>query len=311
MTPPSLPRGLRCAIPFLALCSAAIAANPKPQPLPKCFVWRVTNAKAPFYLVGSIHALNAKDYPLPTPYDIALKDAQRFLFEFNLNQEDEFGRKFSAAGKYPAGQDLRTKIHPPTLAWLRKNTEEIDWSYSKSDKKFHATARSFDNSLQYRPWWIAHHYFDIHGYTDITDERGVDNYMAVRARKAGKQIAGLESVDEHIAVLSGLSDMDSEIVLLDTLVYSSQAATQFNRVRSAWRRGDTAAMWDSDARLRKEAFWIAGRLVDQRNIRWIPRIVAEIKTGKPTAIVAGAMHFSGPNSVVTLLQKRGYTVEQL
>jgi uncharacterized protein YbaP (TraB family) len=30
-----------------------------------------------------------------------------------------------------------------------------------------------------------------------------------------------------------------------------------------------------------------------------------------TAIVAGALHFSGPRSVIALLQKRGYVIEQL
>jgi uncharacterized protein YbaP (TraB family) len=52
-------------------------------------------------------------------------------------------------------------------------------------------------------------------------------------------------------------------------------------------------------------------LVDDRNVKWIPRIEAELKTGKPTAIVAGALHFSGPHSVIALLQARGYKVEQL
>jgi uncharacterized protein YbaP (TraB family) len=82
------------------------------QALPKCCVWRVTNAKAPFYLVGSIHALSKKDYPLPAPYEIALKDATRLLFEFNPTQHAEFETKFAAAAKYPPGQDLRSKIHP-------------------------------------------------------------------------------------------------------------------------------------------------------------------------------------------------------
>ena len=43
----------------------------------------------------------------------------------------------------------------------------------------------------------------------------------------------------------------------------------------------------------------------------MPRTEAELKSGKPTAIVAGALHFSGPNSVVALLEKRGYKIEQL
>ncbi|HEV2096299.1 MAG TPA: TraB/GumN family protein, partial [Chthoniobacterales bacterium] len=67
----------------------------------------------------------------------------------------------------------------------------------------------------------------------------------------------------------------------------------------------------SDARLRKEAWWIAQRLVEERNVRWLPRIEREIKSGTPTAVVAGALHYSGPNSVIALLRKRGYEIEQL
>jgi uncharacterized protein YbaP (TraB family) len=43
----------------------------------------------------------------------------------------------------------------------------------------------------------------------------------------------------------------------------------------------------------------------------VPRIEAAIKSGKPTLIVAGALHFSGPRSVIALLQTRGYKIEQL
>src|SRR5204862_3527427 len=71
------------------------------QALPKCCVWRVINAKAPFYLVGSIHALGKKDYPLPAPYEIALKDSGRLLFEFDTTQHAEFEAKLPAAAKYP------------------------------------------------------------------------------------------------------------------------------------------------------------------------------------------------------------------
>jgi uncharacterized protein YbaP (TraB family) len=82
-------------------------------------------------------------------------------------------------------------------------------------------------------------------------------------------------------------------------------------MRTAWREGDTATLWAGDARLRAEAPRIAARFVDERNFKWMPRILSELESGKPTAIVAGALHFSGPNSVVTLLEKRGYKIEQL
>src|SRR6266542_6288806 len=117
------------------------------QRLPKCCVWRVTNAKAPFYLVGSIHALSKKDYPLPKPYDVALKDSTRFVFEFDPTQHAEFQKKFEAAAKYPPGQDLRSKISPELLAWLRKNMFTVipDARDGKGERFV-----SFDSQLCYK-----------------------------------------------------------------------------------------------------------------------------------------------------------------
>src|SRR6186997_433820 len=120
----------------LILAPLATDAAPQSKKFPKCCVWRVTNAKATFYLVGSIHALSKKDYPLPAPYEIALRNSGRFLFEFDPNRHVEFEKKFEAAGKYPRGQDIRSKIHPELLAWLRENilTVEADHRQGRREK---------------------------------------------------------------------------------------------------------------------------------------------------------------------------------
>ena len=278
------------------------------QALPKCCVWRVTNAKAPFYLVGSIHALGKKDYPLPAPYEIALKDSGRLLFEFDPTQHAEFEAKFAAAAKYPPGQDLRSKIHPELFAWLKQNIVAVNVDPHRGKR---SRVEGFDGGLGYKPWWIAQHLFDTSTYRDASASHGLDNYLVDGAKKLGKEIAGLESVDEHVAVLGGLSDRDGEIILRDALTHPKNGPAEFNRMLKAWRRGDTAVLGIGDAQLRSEAPWIAARFIDKRNVKWIPRIEAELKSGKSTAIVAGALHFCGPNSVVKLLEKRGYKIEQL
>ena len=281
---------------------------PAAQALPKCCVWRVTNAKAPFYLVGSIHALSKKDYPLPAPYEIALKDSGQLLFEFDPTQHAEFEAKFAAAAKYPPGQDLRSKIHPELFAWLKQNMVAVNVDPRRGKR---SRVEGFDGGLGYKPWWIAQHLFDTSTYRSASASHGLDNYFVDGAKKLGKEIAGLESVDEHVAVLGGLSDRDGEIILRDALTRPKNGPAEFNRMLKAWRRGDTAALRAGDAQLRREAPWIAARFVDNRNIKWIPRIETELKSGKSTAIVAGALHFCGPNSVVKLLEKRGYKIEQL
>ena len=295
---------------FFALTLAPLATDAAPQrkTFPKCCVWRVTNAKAPFYLVGSIHALGKKDYPLPKPYDVALKSSTRFLFEFDPTQHVEFQKKFEAAAKYPPGQDLRSKISPELLAWLRKNMfTVIPEAPSGKDERF----ASFDSQLRYKPWWIAQHLAAPASYSKASPSHGLDNYFVDHAIQSGKEIGGLESVNEHVAVMGGLSDRDSEFMLQDALSQPDNVDKESGRMYKAWRKGDTDALWAGDAHLRTKAPTIAARFVDDRNVRWVPRIEAALKTGKPTAIVAGALHFSGPRSVISLLQKRGYVIEQL
>ena len=293
------------------LCSVAVAfAIPAHavQAGPKCCVWRVTNAKGPFYLVGSVHTLGQDDYPLPAPYEIALKDAKRFLFEFDPTRQAEFENKLDAAAKYPPGQDISSKIAPELFAWLQQNISTVN-SDVRRGKKSQGTG--FNSGLGYKPWWIAQHLVDKNAYSNVSASPGLDDYFLVRAQRMGKEIRGLESVDEHVAVLGGLSDRDGEIILRDALTPQKNGAAQLSRMRKAWRKGDTASLWAGDARFRKEAPWIAARFVDERNRKWVSRIEAELKSGRPTAIVAGALHFSGPNSIVRLLKKRGYKIEQL
>src|SRR5213595_1728677 len=116
------------------------------QKHPKSCVWRVTNAKAPFYLVGSIHALSKKDYPLPGPYEVALKDSTRFVFEIDPSRGDEFEKKFEAAAKYPRGQDIRSKIDPTLLSWLRQNILTVNPDPRRGKQ---SRAAGFDSELRY------------------------------------------------------------------------------------------------------------------------------------------------------------------
>ena len=268
----------------------------------------MTNAKAPFYLVGSIHALSKNDYPLPRAYEIALRESKRFLFEFDPNRHVEFEKKFAAAGKYPRGQNIRSKIDPELLTWLRQNITAIIPDNRRARRGQNGNV---DSELNYKPWWIAQHLVGPVTYTKSSLSHGLDNYFVDHAIRTKKEIAGLESVDEHVAVMGGLSDRDSEFILRDALEQPDNAEKEFSRMHKAWLKGDTDALWAGDSHLRTQAQWIAARFVDNRNIKWVPRIEAELKRGKPTAIVAGALHFSGPNSVVKLLEKRGYTIEQL
>jgi uncharacterized protein YbaP (TraB family) len=96
----------------------------QPVPAGRPCVWSVTNAATPCYLIGTIHALSGRGYPLPPPYYQALKESQQSFFEVapDPTSEADFGKKFDSATTYAAGDEIRHHIHPKTWAFLEKNS---------------------------------------------------------------------------------------------------------------------------------------------------------------------------------------------
>jgi len=272
-------------------------------------VWRITNTPAPCYLVGTVHALSGKDYPLPPPYYQALKESQQFYFEVAPDQqsENQFGKLLDEATTYAKGDEIRHHIHPKTWDFLEKKFRNSNYL----GHGFHFGDHYVDDMENLRPWAITFYIWGIRGYSDIYSENGVDRYISFQAMRAGKACDGLESSAQHVEVLRGMADIDAELMLLDVLVRGDKRRDDFNEMRDAWRHGDVAKLVILERRDRDLNPGGEMRLLDYRNLRWIPKIQAAMNSGKSAAIVAGANHFCGPNSVVDLLQKNGYKIEQL
>ncbi len=169
----------------------------------------------------------------------------------------------------------------------------------------------FDQMAKYKPWFIGYAIWGVRGYSDVFSELGVDNHLARKARLHGKQVKGLVPMEEHIQVLGGLSDIESEIVLLNALVRGDRRRDDYNKGRELWKKGDLQGLLAFDRATAKHTAAFNRRLLDDRNKRWIPVIEGAIKSKTPTTVVAGALHFVGPNNVLALLQQRGYRFEQM
>jgi len=256
-------------------------------------LWRVTNARAPFYLLGSVHALQRTDYEKAPEVEQAVKQCQLILFEVDPKQEQTFAKKLGEAARLPRGQQIRGKISPKTYDYLRKITVNgmAEWQHLY-------------------PWAIAM-LLDYPALRGVSSIYGVDNHVAEMARRYSKRTGGIETVDEHVRVFSDMHMIEGEVYLLQALVHAAEASPQFRLDVAAWKSGDTNRLYAMHVKRITEAPTVYWRLLDQRNAKWIPRLESAIKSGTPTLVVAGALHFSGPRSVIALLQKRGYKIEQL
>ncbi|UMY65487.1 MULTISPECIES: TraB/GumN family protein [unclassified Flavobacterium] len=140
--------------------------------------------------------------------------------------------------------------------------------------------------------------------------KSIEEALMTEAKNYGEETFGLETVEEQLAVFDaipykiqmeelvktargdGQNDMDelAELVKLygDKDLDALVAASEKSENRTTAEFGDV--------------------LLKDRNKNWIPRILRLIKE-KPTFFGVGAAHLGGPDGVIRLLRKMGYTVE--
>src|SRR5580765_3783560 len=104
-----------------ALIATICPANAVPPR--KGFLWRVVNAPAPFYLVGSMHALRRDDYPADLDeINRAIYQSQKFIYERDPKANDQtlLAQRLNAQAAYPRGVTIQQRVSPSTFALLKR-----------------------------------------------------------------------------------------------------------------------------------------------------------------------------------------------
>jgi len=261
-------------------------------------VWRVTSgAGNVLYLAGSIHALKSTDYPLPSAYNRAFDASDRLVCEVDPKALDKSSKGLLKAGEYPKGDSLKNHVDSRTYDYLRRLFKLMD----VPETKF----------ARYRPWFLSL-MLQEPALNGISETLGVEEFLTRRAQANSKPVLGLESAREHADIFLGLTDRQSEAMLLIMFIPAERGrGSAGNALADAWRRGDV----DTDTRIFMDGFRdfpsLADRLLTNRNRHWIPKIEGYLRSGKTYLVVAGAAHMGGPNGVLALLRARGYRIEQL
>lgn len=277
---------LRVSLLLLAVClpSAVHAASP---------VWKVTGPEGgTLYVGGSVHALRESDYPLPAAFDQALAASSRVVFE--VDEKGISSKQVLKQGEYPRGDSLQNHVDPRTYAYLRK----VFGLLGVPEAKF----------SRYRPWFLTLLFWSSGG-EGLSSDLGVESYLTKRARAARKPTLGLVTAQEHLNVFVGLSERQSEAVLL--LTFIPQSGTSRKATIALWRKGDVESLWRQTKASFSDYPAFAERIIEARNRMWLPKIESYLRSKATCFVVVGAAHLGGPEGVLNLLKQRGCKIEQL
>lgn len=284
---PSAGRWLAGAMIALAVCPGFAQA--------KTSVWKVTAPDGKvLYLGGTVHRLRSKDYPLPAAYNRAFELSQRLAFEVSPDKLSTSPERWEKAGLYPAGDELRRHVDPRTYDYVAKVFGRMGVPVAKLNRC--------------RPWFLVYLLASSGG----GGGPGVEDYFTARAQQNSRKVDSLETVEEAMQTFSGLSERQSEALLLVTFIQAKGGEQKIgsDTVYAAWRNGDADQCARAIHAEYRDFPAMADRLLNLRNRAWIPKVESWIRSGQTYFVLAGAAHFGGSDGLLALLRARGYQIEQ-
>ncbi|HUR06790.1 MAG TPA: TraB/GumN family protein, partial [Nonomuraea sp.] len=273
-----------------------------PQALPPArhFVWRVAKNDAPVaWLVGSVHVLKSDAYPLPDVFQKAFRESGVLIEEVDLGAANDMAAVMPAASKalLTGGATLGQLLDRETYALVESK----------------AAAAGVPMLLleRVKPWMVAMTLsVPALRQAGFDPALGLDQHFFDRAQADKRPVRGLETVAYQIDRLDGLS-LEVQIAMLKAVL--SDVDTQVaavGEIVAAWRAGDVAALEQVLLQEFRESPAVYQRLLVERNEAWTPKIAACAAEPRPCLVVVGGAHLVGPDSVVALLRRAGFTVEQ-
>jgi len=287
------PRLVRASVALLLILLAGEARA-------ESSVWVVTSPAATVYLAGSYHILRSSDYPLPSEFDVAYQRSARIVFEVPPGEMEkpEVQARLARMAVYEDGSTLRQHLAPR--------------AYGKVEAFCRERGYPLTQFQSLRPWMLAMTLMILEMQRlGLQPTGGVDEFFDAKARKDGKAIEGLETVDEQIGYVTLLDrGMDDELVI-QTVGELQQLSAKLAAFVNAWKTGDERGLEEyvlEELRAYPPLYRV---LIVERNQRWVKRIEGYLTQPARVMVIVGAGHMVGGDGLLEALRKRGYTVTKL
>jgi uncharacterized protein YbaP (TraB family) len=284
------------------LLALSVALAPAPAfARGKHILWTVQGKQNTVYLLGSIHVLRAGDAALSDVAERAYDDAEQLVMEVDLDDPGETDpmamlEVMQRKALLPEGQSLRGVLG-----------SDYD-SVNRRAQQAGLDLALFDG---FAPWMVATTLLQLElAKRGFSPEFGIEQVLARRAAGDEKPVQGLETTAQQLELLAGMPMPMQKRFLIMTLDDSAQIDEEIGELVGAWQAGDTDAL----AALLSDEFDefpdLYRRLTVDRNRAWVGRLADLLDDRDDYLVVVGALHLVGENSVVDLLEQRGYEVVQ-
>jgi uncharacterized protein len=282
---------LACACVALLLCTAAQAEQH--------ILWSLQGKTNKVYLLGSIHLLRPSE-TLPAAIDSAYADAQQLVMEIDMDDLDsaKMQQDVLELAMQPPDRTLQQQLGPEAYQQVISKAQPLGIEPALLD--------------HFKPWFAAFTIVQAQMMKlGLASDSGVEWRITRRAAQDHKPIRGLETPREQLEIMARLPEKQQREFLLYSVEDAQRMASELEDLLLAWRSGDAPKM----AKLLQEGFDeypdLYRPLTVERNRKWVPQIEQLLGDKDDYLVVVGALHLVGKDSVIDLLERKGYKVKQL
>jgi len=313
------------AAPVLAQCAgqnlfqqmppdklAALTAAADAVPFPRGNYWRATKGDATVTLIGTYHFDDPRHDPTLATITPVIQSASTVLVE--AGPEEEKALKDLIA-RDPGKMMI---MDGPTL--LEQLPPDV-WTQLSQALSQRGIPGFMAAKLQ--PWYVAV-LLSVPpcAMAQMQDPKGLDGLVIDTAEAAGVPVRGMEPFDTVFKIFGEMTQAEMVAMIQSTLAVEPQAEDYSATLADSYFAGESRIIWEymrdvsyampgyTRAQVDAEFARMEQLLMVSRNQAWIPVITKAAADG-PVFAAFGALHLSGENGVLNLLQNEGFTLEQL
>jgi len=283
---------------------AAAKETPAPRPTLRPLLWQI-GSKPPSFLYGTVHVPDPRVLALPRQVVRALGESDVVYTEVPM--DDNTRVQIQRASMLPSGRTLSTVLPKPV--------------YDRAARYLASRGFSIQVFFQQKVWALQVSLEMLDYLPELATSQPLDMYLAERARTSGKRMAALETVDEQLAVLDGMTAEEQVQVLEESLTLLEDAArhggSPARRLVDAYLGGDpetlratALSMVDTSKPLNRRQL---EALIDARNAVMAERILRSLREQPEQShfFAVGALHYPGPKGILELLRAKGLDVQRV
>lgn len=256
-----------------------------------CLLWKISgkNLKEPSYLFGTIHITDERVFQFDSTFNAAFNSCDAYAMELLLDDIDK--------------EDL-------SEAMLLKNGKVTDYL---DDAEEHVLDSVLNEKVgmglfafeKLKPFFIYSQLIQSEMSHDMGE--ALDMHLLTRARNEGKLTFGIEKPTEQFGAVDQITIEEQLDLIFKHIEESTTPENEMDEMIEAYLAADLQSLLELVTDTALPAKFNQAFLID-RNVVMAKRII-KISKAQPTFHAIGAAHLPGPNGVIALIRKKGYTVE--